>query len=131
MRPFSNPNQTSSSFQIAPIVKCSRKKKVSLDATTVTALAKKAGYDAERDKNRKPSTTDVDSVSNAAIGELMRFLTAGKRTVLTPQRVRELDIRLRSGYEGGEARGVAGQGIDGRDSAEGAAGHDCGRWTAG
>jgi len=77
IRSFSNPNQTSSGFQIAPIAKCNRKRVFS-DATTLRALAKQAGYDAERDKNGKPSRTDVDSVSNAAIGEYEQSLQKEK-----------------------------------------------------
>jgi hypothetical protein len=73
IRSFSNPRQTSSGFQIASIAKCSRKK-VFLNATPLIAFENKAGCDADRDKNGKPSRSDVDGVSNAAMGEYEQTL---------------------------------------------------------
>jgi hypothetical protein len=45
-----------------------------LNATPLIAFANKAGYDADRDKNGKPSRSDVDGVSNAAMGEYEQTL---------------------------------------------------------
>jgi len=77
MRLFSNPNKTSSGFQILPTGKCNRKK-FFLDATALTASSKKAGYDAERGKNRKPVRADVDCVSNAAMGSTIKIFRRKK-----------------------------------------------------
>ena len=77
MRLFSNPNKTSSGFPILPTGKCNRKK-FFLDATALTASSKKAGYDAERGKNRKPVRADVDCVSNAAMGSTIKIFRRKK-----------------------------------------------------
>jgi hypothetical protein len=74
---FSNPNKTSSGFPILPTGKCNRKK-FFLDATALTASSKKAGYDAERGKNRKPVRADVDCVSNAAMGSTIKIFRRKK-----------------------------------------------------
>ena len=50
----------------------------SLQAPTTRASPHSHGYDAERDKNGKPSRTDVDSVSDAAIGEYEQSLQKEK-----------------------------------------------------
>jgi hypothetical protein len=48
--------------------------KVFLNATPLIAFENKAGCDADRDKNGKPSRSDVDGVSNAAMGEYEQTL---------------------------------------------------------
>ena len=45
-----------------------------MDALPLRAFANKAGCDAERDKNGTPSRSDVDGVSNAAMGEYEQTL---------------------------------------------------------